>query len=41
MISRIRATRERGAVAAELAVVIPALILMLGMIIAGGRLWFA
>ena len=41
MISRTRAMRERGAVAAELAVVIPALILMLGMIIAGGRLWFA
>jgi Flp pilus assembly protein TadG len=32
---------ECGAVAAELAVVIPVLILMLGMIIAGGRLWFA
>ena len=42
MISRIFGTRdERGALAAELAVVIPVLILMLGMIIAGGRLWFA
>jgi Flp pilus assembly protein TadG len=42
MISRASAMGdERGAVAAELAVVIPALILMLGMIIAGGRIWFA
>ena len=42
MINRTSAKRDEcGAVAAELAVVIPVLILMLGMIIAGGRLWFA
>lgn len=42
MINQTSAKRdERGTVAAELAVVIPVLILMLGMIIAGGRLWFA
>lgn len=32
---------ERGAVALELVVVVPALVIMLGLMIAGGRLWFA
>ena len=32
---------ERGAAAVELAVLVPALVLMLGLVIAGGRLWFA
>ena len=42
MISQTSAKRDEcGAVAAELAVVITVLILMLGMVIAGGRLWFA
>ena len=32
---------ERGAVAAELAMAVPALLLVLGLLVAGGRLWFA
>ncbi len=32
---------ERGAVALELVIVVPALMIMLGLMIAGGRLWFA
>jgi Flp pilus assembly protein TadG len=32
---------ERGAVAVELVVIVPALIIMLGLLIAGGRIWFA
>jgi Flp pilus assembly protein TadG len=32
---------ERGAASLELVVVIPGLVLLLGMMIAGGRLWFA
>jgi Flp pilus assembly protein TadG len=32
---------ERGAASLELVVVVPALALLLGMMIAGGRLWFA
>ncbi len=32
---------QHGSASVELAVLIPSLILMLGMIIAGGRIWFA
>ncbi len=32
---------ERGSAAVELVVVVPALVLVLGLLIAGGRLWFA
>jgi len=32
---------ERGAVTMELVIVVPALIIMLGLLIAGGRIWFA
>ena len=32
---------ERGAVTVELVVIVPALIIMLGLLIAGGRIWFA
>lgn len=37
----VRATAERGAVSVELAVLVPALMLILGLLIAGGRIWFA
>lgn len=36
-----RGTPERGSVSVELAVLVPALLLILGMLIAGGRIWFA
>jgi Flp pilus assembly protein TadG len=36
-----KAKDERGAASLELVVVIPAFVLLLGMMIAGGRLWFA
>jgi len=32
---------ERGSAAVELALLVPALVLMLGLVVAGGRLWFA
>ena len=32
---------QRGAAAVELALLVPALLLMLGLLVAGGRLWFA
>jgi Flp pilus assembly protein TadG len=32
---------ERGAAAVELTLLVPALLLMLGLLVAGGRLWFA
>jgi Flp pilus assembly protein TadG len=32
---------ERGAVTMELVLIVPALIIMLGLLIAGGRIWFA
>jgi Flp pilus assembly protein TadG len=32
---------QRGAAAVELALLVPALLLVLGMLVAGGRLWFA
>lgn len=32
---------ERGSVTVELALVVPALVLVLGLLVAGGRLWFA
>ena len=32
---------ERGAAAVELTLMIPALVLVLGLLVAGGRLWFA
>jgi Flp pilus assembly protein TadG len=32
---------ERGAVTLELVLVVPGLVIMLGLMIAGGRLWFA
>jgi len=32
---------QRGAVAVELTLLLPALLLMLGLLVAGGRLWFA
>jgi Flp pilus assembly protein TadG len=43
IIQRLRPPRrdERGAVALELVIVVPALMIMLGLMIAGGRLWFA
>ena len=32
---------QRGSVTVELTLVVPALVLMLGLLVAGGRLWFA
>lgn len=32
---------ERGSAAVELVLVVPALVLVLGLLVAGGRLWFA
>lgn len=32
---------ERGAASVELVVIVPALVLVLGLLVAGGRLWFA
>ncbi len=32
---------ERGSASVELTVMVPALVLMLGLIVAGGRVWFA
>jgi Flp pilus assembly protein TadG len=32
---------QRGATAVELALLVPALVLVLGLLVAGGRLWFA
>lgn len=32
---------ERGAASVELVIIVPALVLVLGLLIAGGRLWFA
>ncbi|SDT41577.1 TadE-like protein [Friedmanniella luteola] len=32
---------DRGSVAVELTLVVPALVLVLGLLVAGGRLWFA
>ena len=32
---------SRGSVSVELALVVPALVLVLGLLVAGGRLWFA
>ncbi len=32
---------QRGAAAVELALLVPALLLVLGLLVAGGRLWFA
>jgi Flp pilus assembly protein TadG len=32
---------QRGAAAVELTLLVPALLLMLGLLVAGGRLWFA
>src|SRR5215217_698725 len=32
---------QRGAAAVELTLLVPALVLMLGLLVAGGRLWFA
>ena len=40
--SRARTRRdERGAAAVELTLMVPALVLVLGLLVAGGRLWFA
>lgn len=36
-----RARDERGSVTVEFVLVVPALVLMLGLMVAGGRLWFA
>lgn len=36
-----RRRTERGSVTVELALVVPALVLVLGLLVAGGRLWFA
>lgn len=33
--------RERGSVSVEFAILVPGLILVLGLVVAGGRLWFA
>ena len=35
------AADERGAAAVELTLLVPALLLLLGLLVAGGRLWFA
>lgn len=32
---------ERGSVSVEFAIIVPGLILILGLVVAGGRLWFA
>ena len=32
---------QRGAAAVELALLVPALLLILGLLVSGGRLWFA
>ena len=39
--SRGRGTAERASVAVELALLAPAMVLVLGLLVAGGRLWFA
>ena len=36
-----RGAGQRGSVTVELTLVVPALVLMLGLLVAGGRLWFA
>lgn len=38
---RSAARASRGSVSVELALVVPALVLVLGLLVAGGRLWFA
>lgn len=38
--TRVRST-QRGAASVELALLVPALMIMLGLLFAGGRLWFA
>ena len=38
---RRRATNERGAATVEITLLVPALVIFLGLLIAGGRLWFA
>jgi Flp pilus assembly protein TadG len=35
------AANQRGAAAVELTLLVPALLLVLGLVVAGGRLWFA
>ena len=35
------AADQRGSVAVEVALLAPALVLVLGLLVAGGRLWFA
>ncbi|WP_198671964.1 TadE/TadG family type IV pilus assembly protein, partial [Desertihabitans aurantiacus] len=32
---------DRGAAAAELALVVPVLVMIIGLVVAGGRLWLA
>lgn len=39
--ARHRRAQERGSVAVEVALLAPALVLVLGLLVAGGRLWFA
>lgn len=39
--TRRRVLGQRGAVSTELALLVPALVVVLGLLIAGGRLWFA
>lgn len=39
--ARPRAGGDRGAAAVELTLLVPALVLVLGLMVAGGRLWFA
>lgn len=38
---RWRVRSERGSASVELVIVVPALVIMLGLLVAGGRLWFA
>lgn len=38
---RLPEKNERGAGSVELVILVPALVIMLGLLIAGGRLWFA
>lgn len=41
MSGMIKSRSERGSVSVELVIVVPALVLMLGLMITGGRIWFA
>ena len=40
-VSRAAGSRERGAAALEFALVVPLLVLLMGLVVGGGRVWFA